>query len=225
MTRVTHAAAAAGLLALVPTFAHAASVSITSAHRGVSASQPRYPDSDGDFTNDLGPWDQTASTSLISSSHTSTITEDLFDVTATLTSTVAPGVPPGSLGFASVSVQFDVLTTTSFRWTIDQLDFIGTTDDGSLTTFSVTQHGVGTPFAIYRDWIGGNPPPDPIYGETGVVVLAPGSYELYMEIFASSEGQADGTLTQAASFREIPAPGALALLGLAGLGASRGRRR
>lgn len=114
------------------------------------------------------------------------------------------------------------LPDTGFLWDIETLpDFQGLGDGIADTRLFLYSDAGNT--LIDSDDDGGLLDPDTGFGLSLLTGIAPGTYWLENRGFTDDDG--DTGVDYFLSFTKIPAPGALALLGLAGLAGTRRRRR
>ncbi len=179
-----------------------------------------------EFTEDPGPWSASPDTGHAYASQVSDIQQDLFAVSTDSTIGFRPA-QPSSFGVAAseVFVTFDVVgQPTQFEWALDLMSFSGNNDDRVGALFALDEIDVQSIFLTWREWVAGDPKPETITGLSGTVTLDPGRYSLGMAVFGNALGSSSVTIDLIGSFTEVPAPGSLALLGLAGLAAARRRR-
>lgn len=114
------------------------------------------------------------------------------------------------------------LPDTGFLWTIETLPDFDGLGDGIADTRLFLYTGPGTGLIASND-DGGLLDPDTGFGLSLITGIAPGTYWLENNGFLDDDLKTG--VDYFISFTKIPAPGALALLGLAGLAGTRRRRR
>lgn len=114
------------------------------------------------------------------------------------------------------------LPDTGFLWTIETLPDFDGLGDGIADTRLFLYTGPGTGLIDSND-DGGLLDPDTNFGLSLITGIAPGTY--WLENNGFNDDDLNTGVDYFISFTKIPAPGALALLGLAGLAGTRRRRR